>query len=150
MFTESQKKVLKRAARIIANRVKEAEGINYMQSPEHVRDYLQCQLISEEKEKFLAIWLDNRHGVIAIETLFTGTVDGAAVYPREVMKKALHHNAAAVILAHNHPSGVCEPSDADIAITKKLKKALDYIDIHVLDHFIVGNTITSMAERGLV
>jgi len=89
--------------------------------------------------------------VIKLEELFRGTIDGAAVYPREVVKRCLHHNAAAVILAHNHPSGVAEPSQADIAITNRLRLALQTIDVRVLDHLVIGNSmVVSFAERGLL
>ena len=95
--------------------------------------------------------MDNRHRVIEFAQLFRGTVDGTSVYPREVVKEALKHNAAAIILAHNHPSGVAEPSQADERITKRLKAALELVDIRVLDHVIVGrNSTTSFASRGLL
>lgn len=100
---------------------------------------------------FTCLFLDNRHRVITFEELFQGTINGASVFPREVVKKALSHNAAAVILAHNHPSGVAEPSEADRNITQQLSKALALVDIKVLDHLVVGDGETvSMAERGLV
>ncbi len=103
------------------------------------------------QEIFCCLFLDTRHRVLAFEELFRGTLDGAAVYPREVVKKALAHNAAAVILAHNHPSGVAEPSRADEALTQRLKDALALVDIQVLDHLVVGDgDITSFAERGLL
>ena len=95
-------------------------------------------------------FLDTRHGVIAFEELFHGTIDGATVYTREVVKAALACNAAAVIFCHNHPSGVSEPSLADQAITRRLKGALELVDIRVLDHLVVGSEITSFAERGLL
>ena len=94
--------------------------------------------------------MDNRNRVITFEELFRGTIDGASVYPREVVKACLSHNAAAVIFAHNHPSGVTEPSDADINITNRLVKALALVDIRVLDHLIVGEEVISFAERGLL
>jgi DNA repair protein RadC len=95
--------------------------------------------------------LDNRHRVIGFEELFRGTLDGATVHPREVVKRALAHNAAAVILAHNHPSGVAEPSQADELITRRLKDSLALVDIRVLDHLVVGDShCESMAERGLM
>ena len=94
--------------------------------------------------------MDNRNRVITFEKLFRGTIDGASVYPREVVKACLSHNAAAVIFAHNHPSGVAEPSQADIAITDRLKKALALVDVRVLDHLIVGEEVISFAERGLL
>jgi DNA repair protein RadC len=95
--------------------------------------------------------MDNRHRVICFEEMFRGTIDGASVHPREIVKQALAHNAAAVILAHNHPSGVAEPSHADKALTQRLKEALSLVDIRVLDHFIVGDGQSlSFAESGLI
>lgn len=96
------------------------------------------------------MFLDNRHRVITFEEMFRGTIDGASVYPREVVKAALQHNAAAVIFAHNHPSGVAEPSQADQAITKRLIEALLLVDVRVLDHLVVGEQVVSFAERGLI
>jgi DNA repair protein RadC len=102
-------------------------------------------------EVFACLFLDTRHRVIAYEELFNGTIDGSSVHPREVVRRALHHNCAAVILAHNHPSGVCEPSHADKAITKRLQDALALVDVRVLDHFIVGDASPySFAETGLL
>ena len=102
-------------------------------------------------EVFCCVYLDNRHRVIAFEELFRGTIDGASVHPREVVKHALSKNAAAVILVHNHPSGICEPSQADELITRRLKDALGLVDIRVLDHLIIGDErCESLAERGLV
>ncbi|MFT4863647.1 MAG: DNA repair protein RadC [Pseudohongiellaceae bacterium] len=115
------------------------------------KDYLRAKYLNLDIEVFSGLFLDSQHQLIKIEELFVGTIDGAAVYPREVVKKCLHLGAAAVIFAHNHPSGVAEPSHADIAITSKLKAALQTVDIRVLDHLIIGDpNITSMAERGLI
>jgi DNA repair protein RadC len=120
-------------------------------SPADTRRFLAARLRGYAHEVFAALFLDNRHRVIAFEELFTGTIDGASVYPREVIKRALHHNAAALILAHNHPSGVAEPSRADESITRRLKEALALVDMRVLDHFIIGDgEITSLAELGLI
>lgn len=122
-----------------------------MNTPELVRDYLRLSLASKQHEIFVAIFLDAKNHMISAEELFSGTLTQASVYPREVVKRALHHNAAAIIFAHNHPSGLAEPSHADKTITQALKKALDLIDIKVLDHFIVGkNTIMSFAEQHLI
>ena len=99
---------------------------------------------------FSCVFLDNRHRVIEYEELFHGTIDGASVYPREVVRQAIHHNAAAVILAHNHPSGVAEPSQADERITQRLKEALALVDVRVLDHFVIGDQVVSFVERGLL
>lgn len=119
-------------------------------SPDKAKDCIQLKLAPFEHEVFMGVFLDNQHKVIACEELFRGTIDGASVYPREVVKTALRHNAAALIFAHNHPSGISEPSQADRVITEKLKTALALIDIRVLDHFVVGETVYSFAEHGLL
>lgn len=120
-------------------------------SSELTRQYLRARLRHYEHEVFACLYLDNQHRVVKLEELFSGTIDGAAVYPREVVKRCLRHNAAAVIFAHNHPSGVAEPSQADIAITRRLAAALNTIDVRVLDHIVVGrNEAVSFAERGLM
>jgi DNA repair protein RadC len=124
---------------------------NALTSPEATRAYLSAQLRAYSYEVFACLFLDNQHRVIQFEELFRGTIDGASVYPREVAKRALFHNAAAVIFAHNHPSGVNEPSQADKHITDKLKQALVLFDIRVLDHFIIGDGQPySFAEHGLL
>ncbi len=120
-------------------------------SAEHVRTYLSSQLRHSQREIFAVLFLDTQHRLIRYQELFMGTIDAAAVYPREVVKAALQYNAAAVILAHNHPSGVAEPSQADISITDKIKRALNLVDVRLLDHFVVGDgSPVSLAERGLV
>jgi DNA repair protein RadC len=120
-------------------------------SPSDSRDYLISQLADLEHEVFAVLFLDNRHRVISFDHLFNGTIDGASVHPREVVKRALKHNAAAVILTHNHPSGVPEPSQADQSLTRRLKDALALVDVRVLDHIVVGGVETvSFAERGLI
>lgn len=120
-------------------------------SPEATRAYLSQQLRHYQHEVFACLFLDNQHHILEFEELFRGTIDSASVYPREVVKKALEHNAAAVIFAHNHPSGISEPSQADKLITDKLKQALALIDIRVLDHFIIGDGMPySFAENGLL
>lgn len=119
-------------------------------SPAQSRQYLQLQLGSYPHEVFACLFLDNRNRVIKFDKMFRGTIDGASVYPREVVKEALNCNAAAVIFAHNHPSGVAEPSHADETITKRLKDALSMVDIRVLDHFVIGDEVVSFAERGLL
>ncbi|MGH8569593.1 MAG: RadC family protein [Gammaproteobacteria bacterium] len=122
-----------------------------LSSPETTRSYLMYRLKGLAYEAFLCLFLDNRHRVISCEEMFRGTVDTAQVYPREVVKRALVLNAAAVILAHNHPSGEAEPSHADRAITERLKDALALIEVRVLDHLVIGDGVaTSMAERGLM
>lgn len=119
--------------------------------PRRCGEYLRAWLGQYPYEVFACLFLDNRHRVIAGEEMFRGTIDGASVHPREVVRRALVHNAAAVILAHNHPSGVAEPSAADVAITRRLRDALALVDVRVLDHLIVGeSTPVSLAERGLV
>ena len=120
-------------------------------NPRTARDYLVVHYAGQEREVFGCLFLDNRHRLIAVEELFLGTVDGASVHPREVVKRALKLNAAAVILAHNHPSGVAEPSQADELITARLRDALALVDIRVLDHLVVGGTtVTSFVGRGLI
>lgn len=122
-----------------------------LSSPAATRDYLTAHLRAYPHEVFACLFLDTRHRVISFDELFRGTLDGASVHPREVVKRALQHNAAAVILAHNHPSGVAEPSVADESITRRLKDALALVDIRVLDHFIIGDGLAvSLAERGLL
>jgi DNA repair protein RadC len=122
-----------------------------LSSPEDTRSYLRAHLKGLPYEVFACLFLDNRHRVISFEELFRGTIDGASVHPREVVRRVLHHNAAAVILAHNHPSGVAEPSRADQLLTQRLKEALGLIDVRVLDHLIVGDgEIVSLAERGML
>lgn len=124
---------------------------NVLTSPDATRAYLSAQLRGYSYEVFACLFLDNQHRIIELEELFRGTLNSASVYPREVVKKALYHNAAAVIFAHNHPSGVNEPSQADKNITEKLKQALGLFDIQVLDHFIIGdNRPYSFAEYGLI
>ena len=118
-------------------------------SPDDVERFLQLQLSGREQEVFGALFLDTRHRMINFEQLFYGTIDGASVHPREVVKAALKCNAAAVIFAHNHPSGVAEPSQADIQITGRLKSALALIDVRVLDHIVVtADDCVSLAQRG--
>jgi DNA repair protein RadC len=120
-------------------------------SPQVARSYLGARLRDRPHEVFACLFLDNRHRVICFEEMFRGTIDGATVHPREVVKTALAHNAAAVIFAHNHPSGVADPSRADEMLTRRLKDALALVDIRVLDHVVVGEGETvSFAERGLL
>ncbi len=122
-----------------------------LDAPAAVMDVLRLHLADRVHEVFAVLFLDSQHRLIALEELFRGTLDQTSVYPREVALRALHHGAAAIILAHNHPSGVAEPSRADEALTRHLKAALGLLDIRVLDHFIVTRAgCTSMAERGLL
>lgn len=122
-----------------------------MTSPEATREFLMLELALFEHEVFYCIFLDNQHRLLNAEICFQGTIDSAPIYPREMVKRALQLNAAAVILAHNHPSGIAQPSDADRAITTRLIEALKLIDVRVLDHFIIGGTAYfSFAEQGLL
>jgi DNA repair protein RadC len=140
--------VMELSRRYLMHRVVEQDVLT---SPEATRDYLKLKLHGLPHEVFACLFLDNRHRVIRYEELFRGTIDGASVHPREVVRKAIETNAAAVIFAHNHPSGVAEPSQADLRITQKLKDALALIEVRVLDHLIVGEGRgTSLAERGLL
>ena len=122
-----------------------------LSSPQQVRDFLCLKLGGLSREVFVVLFLDAQNRMIMSEEMFSGTLTQTSVYPREVVKKALHHNAASVIFAHNHPSGIAQPSQADELITKQLKQALALVDVRVLDHFIVaGNTTFSFVERGLL
>jgi DNA repair protein RadC len=122
-----------------------------LENPDTTRQFLASRLRHLPHEVFACLFLDNRHRVIVFEELFRGTIDGASVHPREVVRRALQHNAAAIILAHNHPSGIAEPSRADIQLTRRLVDALALIDVRVLDHIVVGDgNGVSLAERGLV
>jgi DNA repair protein RadC len=122
-----------------------------IRSPADTEQFLQARLRDRPHEVFCCLYLDNRHRVILFEELFRGTIDGTSVYPREVVKQALSVNAAAIILAHNHPSGVAEPSQADERITRRIKTALELVDIRLLDHLIIGDgTSTSLASRGML
>lgn len=138
--------VLEMARRHLAEQLRRESAL---ESPQAVRDYLKAYLRHEPHEVFGCLFLDARHRVLAFEVLFRGTVDGASVYPRQVIRRALHHNAAALILTHNHPSGVAEPSQADLQLTRRLKELLAQIDVRLLDHFVVGDgEPQSMAELG--
>lgn len=122
-----------------------------MTSPVAARDFLILNLAHLEHEVFCCLFLDNQHRILRFEAMFRGTLDGASVYPREVVKRALELNAGALILAHNHPSGVAEPSEADRNITRKLSESMNLIDVRVLDHFVIGGDVAvSFAERGLL
>lgn len=140
---------LELAKRSLIAPLKERDVLN---SPQAVRDWLRLSLGSLAHEVFFALWLDAQNRLLLTEELFRGTLTQTSVYPREVVKRALANNAAAVILAHNHPSGLAEPSSADTALTATLKQALGLIDVKVLDHFVViaGGTPLSFAERGLI
>lgn len=122
-----------------------------LDSPQVVREYLAVLLAPKPQEEFVVIFLDCQNRVIACETMFRGSLTSTSVYPREVVKAVLHHNAASILCAHNHPSGACEPSRADQTLTATLQRALALVDVKVLDHFIVAGTETlSFAQRGLI
>ncbi len=139
--------VLEMANRHLRERLQRGDAFT---DPQGARQYLQQRLRHLPMEVFACLFLDTRHRLIEFSELFTGTIDGASVHPREVVKKALALNAAAVILAHNHPSGIAEPSQADQQITRRLQDALGLVDVRVLDHIVVGDDCVSMAERGML
>ena len=146
--TVSAEEIVAMARKLMNRRFAKGRSIT---SPDAFRDYLQLQLADREHEVFCCVFLDTRHRILAFEPLFRGTIDGASVYPREVVKQALILNACAVILAHNHPSGESEPSQADRDLTRRLQQALTLVDVRVLDHFIIGKgRAYSFAERGLL
>ena len=144
--------VIEQALEILRNRLG-TRGVT-LSSPQSVIRFLTLKLAGEESEKFSIILLDAKHRVIEYVVAFHGGIDSAGVYPRELVKLALKHNAAAAIIAHNHPSGIAEPSDADIKLTKKVKEALELVEVRLLDHFIIGGCAnlmyTSLAELGHV
>jgi len=140
--------VLELAKRAISEELQENASLS---SPQAVKNYLQLMIGNKPHESFAILYLDVKNRLIKSEELFRGTLNHASVYPREVVKSALHQNAAAIILAHNHPSCSCEPSQADISLTQTLKQALALVDVRVLDHFIVANpNVYSFAEHGLI
>lgn len=141
--------VLEMSRRSLAEEMRQRSAFS---SPATVRDYLRLHLAGLAHEVFYALWLDAQHRLLAAEELFRGTLTQTSVYPREVVKRALAHNAAAVVLAHNHPSGVAEPSSADESLTQTLKQTLALVEVRVLDHFIVAaqSPPLSFAERGLL
>lgn len=141
--------VLEMASRYLRENLAQREQA--ITSPQQTRDYLRLRLGHRTREVFACLFLDTRHRVIAYEELFQGTIDGASVHPREVVRQAMAHNAAALILAHNHPSGVAEPSQADRRITLRLREALALVDVRVLDHIVVGGSeMSSLAELGML
>lgn len=149
IFSEEEKEILSKASEILLSKIK--KDVPYFTAPNLTSEYLRVKLISMERECFGCLYLDNRHKLIDDEILFYGTIDAASVYPREVVKSALHKNAAAVIFYHNHPSGDPTPSSADKHITIRLVAALELVQIRVLDHIIVGlESTTSFAEHGMI
>jgi DNA repair protein RadC len=144
----SDDQLIAAAMNVLERRVQYGEALS---SPNAVRDYLRMRLATLPHEVFVVIFLNSQNHVIACEEMFRGTLTQTSVYPREIVKAALMHNAASVIFAHNHPSGVPEPSRADELLTSSLKMALSLVDVRTLDHFVVGGTkVTSFAERGLI
>jgi len=142
----TREEIISAARTALARRIRRGTTLD---SPHVVRDFLKVKLSALDHEVFCGIFLDTRHLVIEYRELFRGTIDGATVYPREVVKRALQHNASAVIAGHNHPSGVSEPSEADRSITLKLAKALALVEIRLLDHVVVSRGgHVSLAERG--
>ncbi|ACY82892.1 DNA repair protein [Edwardsiella piscicida] len=147
-MTTSERLLIEQARKLLRATVRRGRALT---SPDEVRDFLLFTLALRENEVFGVLLLDNRNRVLLWRELFYGTLNQTAVYPREVVKLALQHNAAAVILVHNHPSGHPEASDADIALTRRLQQAMALIDVRIPDHFIVaGDHTVSMAERGLL
>lgn len=147
--TVREDRVIYRALKIIEKRLKEPGEV--MNSPQRVRDYLRLLLTNLEREAFVCLFLNSQNRVIEAETLFYGTLTQTSVHPREIVKRSLYHNAAAVIFAHNHPSGVARPSTADMVLTCELMDTLKLVGVAVHDHFIVaGMNIVSFAERGLL
>src|SRR5271165_6999278 len=140
--------ILDRANALISQRYR--SGAPVMNAPARTREFLRLKLGALDHEIFAALYLDNRNRLIEYVELFRGTIDGASVHPREVVKEALARGAAALVLVHCHPSGISTPSQADEAITHRLRDALALVEIRVLDHFIVGETITSFAELGML
>ncbi len=137
--------VVEMSRRYLEEKLRHGEALTDVNA---VRNYLTHRLRGYPYEVFACLFLDNKHRVIEYEELFRGTIDSASVHPREVVRHAIHHNAAAIIFAHNHPSGVAEPSQADHRITDRLKEALGLVDVRVLDHFVIGDEVVSFAERG--
>lgn len=123
----------------------------YLTSPQEVKSYLRARMRNLEHEEFYVVFLNRKHGVIAVDSMFRGTIDATSVHPREIIKRVMAYNASAVILAHNHPSGSDEPSEADRRLTDTLKAALALLDVRVLDHFIIADqAIVSFAEKGIL
>jgi len=143
----TEQDVLAAAEGILGERLRRQGSIG---NPTDATDFLRMRLGALQHEEFHVLWLDNRHRILECQKLFTGTVDGASIYPREVVRAALSVNASAAIFAHNHPSGIAEPSAADRNITNELRDALRLIGVRMLDHIVVGAECVSMAHRGLL
>ncbi|TBM28318.1 RadC family protein [Hafnia paralvei] len=143
----SEQKTIRKALTLLKRQLREP-GASFT-STTAARDWLRLQLATSEREEFTVLFLDNQHRLIAYETLFTGTLNQTQIHPREVVKSGLKHNCAAVIVAHCHPSGLAEPSNADRQVTTRLQQALELVDIRLLDHLVVGGMdIVSFSERG--
>lgn len=146
-LTPYAQRTIQRALNLLDKHLRQP-GVSFISATE-TRDWLRLKMAVLEREEFVALFLDNQHQLLACETLFTGTINHTEIYPREIVKAALRHNAAAVILAHNHPSGMAEPSRADRLLTSNLQNTLLLVDVRVLDHLIIGHRkIVSFAERG--
>lgn len=141
--------IIASAMRILDDRMRSSAPV--FSTPALVKDYLRIHFAGLEHETFVVLFLDHQHRLIALESMFRGTIGQTSVYPREVVKASLAHNASAVVFAHNHPSGLAEPSRADEYLTQTLKSALQLVDVRVLDHLVVGGTsVVSFAERGML
>lgn len=146
-LTPYAQRTIQRAVSLLDKHLRQP-GVSFLSATE-TRDWLRLKMAGLEREEFMVLFLNNQHQLLACETLFTGTINHTEVYPREIVKAALRYNAAAVILAHNHPSGTAEPSRADRLITSNLQNTLLLADVRILDHFIIGHReIVSFAERG--
>lgn len=148
VFPANEQRIIRRALRLL-EKYQRQPGEQFL-STSFTKTWLQLQLAHQEREVFIVMYLDNQHRLLEREILFTGTLSHIEVHPREVVKSALRHNAAAVILAHNHPSGSAEISQQDKHITQRIVKALALVDVRVLDHLVVGNDVVSFAEQGLL
>lgn len=146
-YLPAEADILGQAETILRRRL---ERLGKITDPTQASEFLRMRLCGLDHEEFHVVFLDARHAIITVEAMFRGTIDGAEVHPREVARAALKHNAAAVVLAHNHPSGNPEPSAADRALTARLKQALALLDVRVIDHIVVGETCVSLAARGWV
>ena len=148
MFSEKCERAIKKALKLMEEESPAYTTSEAFLSSSTTKDFWKLRLGNRKNEQFDILFLNNQHQQIACETLFKGTIDSSAVYPRVIIQKILEHNAAAVILGHNHPSGICVPSQADKSITKKIQEACNTIDVRVLDHIIVGNGTYSFSESG--
>lgn len=140
--------IIEDALKILDSRIKLPS--HYINNPEEIKAFLRLKLSEKQHEVFAVLFLDSRHGLIKYEEMFRGTIDESTVYPRDIVKEALSCNATSVILVHNHPSRVSEPSEEDIALTERLENALELIDVRVLDHLIIANETFSFAENNLM